>query len=315
MKQTCQVTLKSAAVVSGIGVHSGDSVKMVLHPADADHGIVFLRTNLPSGIDRLIDARHVNVSATELCTVVGNRESGGVATIEHLMAALAGMGIDNVLVEIDGPELPIVDGSAAPFVEAIDSVGVAISDAPRRFLRVKRPVRVDSGRSFAELAPNEGGLRLDVEIDFPQAVIGRQRWVHELGPDAFRRDIARARTFGFMSDVERLWKAGFALGASLDNTVAVGDEAVINPEGLRYGDEFVRHKLLDAVGDLALAGYPILGGYRSYCGGHRLNFAVLEALFADRANYEIVELASRRDLGISAVGAKIGAAAFGSELR
>jgi UDP-3-O-[3-hydroxymyristoyl] N-acetylglucosamine deacetylase len=315
MKQAYQVTLNASAVISGIGVHSGDSVKMVLHPAEADHGIVFLRTNLPTGIDRLIDARHVNVSATELCTVVGNRESGGVATIEHLMAALAGMGIDNVLVEIDGPELPIVDGSAAPFVEAIDSVGVAISDAPRRFVRVKRTVRVENGRSFAELSPNEGGLRLDVEIDFPQQVIGRQRWVHELGPDAFRRDIARARTFGFMSDVERLWKAGFALGASLDNTVAVGDDSVINPEGLRYGDEFVRHKLLDAVGDLALAGYPLLGSYRSYCGGHRLNFAVLEALFADRANYEIVELAPRRDVGRSMVGAKIGAAAFGSGMR
>jgi UDP-3-O-[3-hydroxymyristoyl] N-acetylglucosamine deacetylase len=315
MKQTHQVTLRSSAVVSGIGVHSGDSVKMVLHPAEADHGIVFLRTNLPTGIDRLIDARHVNVSATELCTVVGDRVSGGVATIEHLMAALTGMGIDNVLVEIDGPELPIVDGSAAPFVDAIDAVGIAASDAPRRFLRVRRAVRVDNGRSFAELSPNESGLRLDVEIDFPQQVIGRQRWVHELGPDAFRRDIARARTFGFMSDVERLWKAGFALGASLDNTVAVGTDAVINPEGLRYGDEFVRHKLLDAVGDLALAGYPILGSYRSYCGGHRLNFAVLEALFADRANYEIVELSPRRDVGLSAVGAKIGAAAFGSEMR
>jgi UDP-3-O-[3-hydroxymyristoyl] N-acetylglucosamine deacetylase len=315
MKQTYQVTLRSSAVVSGIGVHSGDSVKMVLHPADANHGIVFLRTNLPTGIDRLIDARHVNVSATELCTVVGDRTSGGVATIEHLMAALTGMGIDNVLVEIDGPELPIVDGSAAPFVDAIDAVGITASDAPRRFLRVRRAVRVDHGRSFAELSPNEGGLRLDVEIDFPQQVIGRQRWVHELGPDAFRRDIARARTFGFMSDVERLWKAGFALGASLDNTVAVGTDAVINPEGLRYADEFVRHKLLDAVGDLALAGYPILGSYRSYCGGHRLNFAVLEALFADRANYEIVELAPRRDVGLAAVGAKIGAAAFSSEMR
>ncbi len=310
MKQTHQVTLKSSAIVSGIGVHSGDSVKMVLHPADADHGIVFLRTSLPSGIDRLIDARHVNVCATELCTVVGDRETGGVATIEHLMAALAGMGIDNVLVEIDGPELPIVDGSAAPFVDAIDSVGTVASEAPRRFVRVKRPVRVDNGRSFAELTPRDGGLRLDVEIDFPEKVIGRQRWVHELAPDAFRRDIARARTFGFMRDVERLWKAGFALGASLDNTVAVGDEAVINPEGLRYADEFVRHKLLDAIGDLALAGYPLLGNYRSYCGGHRLNFAVLEALFADRANFEIVELTGRREVPMP-----LNAAAYGAELR
>jgi UDP-3-O-[3-hydroxymyristoyl] N-acetylglucosamine deacetylase len=315
MKQTHQVTLKSSAVVTGIGVHSGDSVKMTLHPADADHGIAFLRTNLTNGIDRLIDARHVSVSATELCTVVGDRETGGVATIEHLMAALAGLGVDNVLVEIDGPELPIVDGSAAPFVDAIDGVGLVACEAPRRYLRVKRAVRVDAGRSFAELTPHEGAMRLDVEIDFPQEVIGRQRRVHELSPDAFRREIARARTFGFMSDVERLWKAGFALGASLDNTVAVGEDAVINPEGLRYADEFVRHKLLDAVGDLALAGYPILGSYRSYCGGHRLNFSVLEALFSDRANYEIVESASKREVGASVAPAPVAAAAYGAGLR
>lgn len=310
MKHTNQLTLASPAAVSGIGVHSGDSVRMAVHPADADHGIVFLRTGLPSGIDRLIDARHVNVVATELCTVVGDRESGAVATIEHLMAALAGLGVDNALVEVDGAELPILDGSSAPFVEAIDAAGLVACDAPRRHLRVRRPVRAENGRGFVELAPHDGPLRLDVEIDFPNAVIGRQRRVCELRPDVFRREVARARTFGFMSDVERLWKAGFALGASLDNTVALSDEAVVNPEGLRYADEFVRHKLLDAVGDLALAGYPILGAYRGYCAGHRLNFAVLEALFSDRANYEIVEAAPRRETAVAAVAAR----ALGSSL-
>ncbi|HMB11063.1 UDP-3-O-acyl-N-acetylglucosamine deacetylase [Saliniramus sp.] len=311
MKQTHQNTLASSTVVSGIGVHSGDSVKMALHPADADHGIVFLRTNLPNGVDRLIDARHMNVAATELCTVVGDRNTGAVATIEHLMAALSGLGVDNVLVEIDGPELPIVDGSAAPFVDAIDAVGLVATEAPRRALRIRRPVRVDSGKAFAELTPHDAPLRLDVEIDFTDSAIGRQRWVHESHPRAFRRDIARARTFGFMRDVEHLWKVGFALGASLDNTVAVSEDGVVNPEGLRFPDEFVRHKLLDAIGDLALAGYPILGSYRSYCGGHRLNFAVLEALFSDRANYELVELAPRREHAASNVGAP----AFGNSLR
>ncbi|TVR10790.1 MAG: UDP-3-O-acyl-N-acetylglucosamine deacetylase [Salinarimonadaceae bacterium] len=311
MKHTNQFTLASPAAVSGIGVHSGDSVRMVIHPADADHGVVFLRTGLPSGIDRLIDARHVNVAATELCTVVGDRDSGAVATIEHLMAALAGLGVDNALVEVDGSELPILDGSAAPFVEAIDAAGLVACDAPRRHLRVRRAVRAAAGRAFVELAPHDGPLRLDVEIDFPNAVIGRQRRVCELRPDVFRREVARARTFGFMNDVERLWKAGFALGASLDNTVAVSDEAVVNPEGLRFADEFVRHKLLDAVGDLALAGYPLLGAYRAYCGGHRLNFAVLEALFSDRANYEIVEAAPRREAGVAAA---VAARALGSSL-
>jgi len=154
MKQTHQITLASSTVVSGIGVHSGDSVKMALYPADADHGIVFLRTNLPNGVDRLIDARHMNVAATELCTVVGDRNTGAVATIEHLMATLSGLGVDNVLVEIDGPELPIVDGSAAPFVDAIDAVGLVATEAPRRALRIRRPVRVDAGKAFAELTPH-----------------------------------------------------------------------------------------------------------------------------------------------------------------
>ncbi|HYF55889.1 MAG TPA: UDP-3-O-acyl-N-acetylglucosamine deacetylase, partial [Salinarimonas sp.] len=216
-------------------------------------------------------------------------------TIEHLMSALYGLGVDNVLVEIDGTEVPILDGSAAPFVAAIEAVGLASVDAPRRYVRVKRAVRVEQGHAFAELRPNDRAFRLDVEIDFPSSVIGRQRKVYELTASSYRREISRARTFGFMRDVERLWKAGFALGASLENTVAVGEDAVINPEGLRYADEFVRHKTLDAIGDLALAGLPLLATYRSYCGGHRMNFAVLEALFSDRANYEIVEATPRRE--------------------
>jgi UDP-3-O-[3-hydroxymyristoyl] N-acetylglucosamine deacetylase len=250
----------------------------------------------------LIDARHLAVTATELCTVIGDRESGAVATIEHLMAALTGLGIDNVLVEIDGPEVPILDGSAAPFVDAIDQVGIVAVNATRRYLKVLKKVRVTQGKAFAELVPNERAFRLDVEIDFPTPVIGRQRKALDLSSSVFRRDISRARTFGFMRDVEKLWGAGFALGASLENTVALGENGVINPEGLRYADEFVRHKLLDAIGDLSLAGLPLLGTYRSYCGGHRLNFAVLEALFSSRANYTIVDGGVRRETGYAELG-------------
>jgi UDP-3-O-[3-hydroxymyristoyl] N-acetylglucosamine deacetylase len=275
---------------------------MILHPAEANHGIAFLRTGLAGGRDRLIDARHLAVTATELCTVIGDRESGAVATIEHLMAAFAGLGIDNVLVEIDGPEVPILDGSAAPFVDAIDQVGIVAVNASRRYLKVLKAIRVNRGKAFAELLPNERAFRLDVEIDFPSPVIGRQRKAVDLSAAVFRREISRARTFGFMRDVEKLWGAGFALGASLENTVALGENGVINPEGLRYADEFVRHKLLDAVGDLSLAGLPLLGTYRSFCGGHRLNLAVLETLFSSRSNYTIVDGGVRRETGYADLG-------------
>jgi UDP-3-O-[3-hydroxymyristoyl] N-acetylglucosamine deacetylase len=314
MKQSQQTTLRAAITLSGAGVHSGDEVRIILHPAEADHGIAFLRTGLSGGFDRLIDARHIAVTATELCTVIGDRESGAVATIEHLMAAFTGLGVDNVLVEIDGPEVPIMDGSAAPFIDAIDQVGVASLNASRRYLKVLKAVRVTQGKGFAELIPNERAFRLDVEIDFPTPVIGRQRKAVDLTTSLFRRDIARARTFGFMRDVEKLWSAGFALGASLENTVAIGENGIINPEGLRYADEFVRHKILDAIGDLSLAGLPLLGTYRSYCGGHRLNFAVLEALFSNRSNYTILEPGTRRETGYAEIGNNIAVPAFAPDI-
>lgn len=286
-----QTTLRAPVTLQGIGVHSGAPAGICLRPSSANSGIVFLRKESGTTPAQIIHAKYTKVSATELCTVIGDRASASVATIEHLMSACAGLGLDNVLVEIDGPEMPIMDGSAAEFVTAIEEAGLVALGANRRYLKVLQPVRVEHGRSFSELVPFDGGFRLDVEIDFDTAVIGRQRKVFDLEPVAYSGEISRARTFGFMRDVEQLWKAGFALGASLDNTVAIGDDKVINPEGLRYADEFVRHKVLDAVGDLALAGYPILGEFRSYCGGHRMNVKILEALFADRANYAIVEAA------------------------
>jgi UDP-3-O-[3-hydroxymyristoyl] N-acetylglucosamine deacetylase len=304
-----QTTLRDRAELTGTGVHSGAPVRIVLHPADLDTGIVFLRTRLDGGRERLIEARHDLVSATELCTIIGDTSSGSVATIEHLLAALSGLGVDNVLVEIDGPEVPIMDGSAAPFVAAIDEAGLVRQSSGRRYVKVLKPVRIEQGRGFAELRPFSRGFRLEVEIDFDTPLIGRQKKVVDLDPASFRSDLARARTFGFMRDVERLWKAGFALGASLENTVALGDDGIINAEGLRFPDEFVRHKTLDAVGDLALSGYPLLAHYRSYCGGHRMNVAVLQALFADRSAYAIVE-APRRDYGRAEAGALQPALAF-----
>jgi UDP-3-O-[3-hydroxymyristoyl] N-acetylglucosamine deacetylase len=298
MKQTVQATLRSPVTLSGPGVHSGKIVNLHLHPARANHGLVFLRTGLPSGNDRLIEARYASVTATELCTVVGERESGAVATIEHLMSALAGLGVDNALLEVDGPEIPILDGSAVEFVEAIDSVGLTRSRTPRRYLKVLKPVRVEKGQGFAELLPNSRNFRLDVEIDFTNPIIGRQRKVIDLTPETYRRDIARARTFGFIGDVEKLWKAGFALGASLENTVAIGEDRIVNPE------------VLDAVGDLALAGTPMLATYRSYCGGHRLNCAVLEELFSSRSNYAIVDGGARRETGYAEIGNGIAQPAF-----
>jgi UDP-3-O-[3-hydroxymyristoyl] N-acetylglucosamine deacetylase len=289
-----QTTLRDRVVLTGAGVHSNAPARLVLHPSEANTGISFLRTGLPGGHERLIEAKFSQVSMTELCTVIGAAEAS-VSTVEHLLAAFSGLGVDNAVVEIDGPELPIMDGSAAEFVEAIDQVGLVQQAAPRRYIKVLKPVRVENGRAFSELRPADRGFRLEVEIDFAAGVIGRQKKVVDLTPDIFRNEISRARTFGFIRDVERLWKAGFALGASLDNTVALDGDRVLNPGGLRYADEFVRHKTLDAVGDLALAGAPIIGCYRSFCGGHKMNVAVLEALFADRANYQIVEGQPRRE--------------------
>lgn len=284
-----QTTLRRPVVLCGSGVHSNAPVRLILHPAKADTGVVFLRTNLHEGAARRIEAKWSRVSATDLCTVLGDVSLGSVSTVEHLLAAFMGLGVDNVTVEIDGPEVPIMDGSASNFVTAIDKVGLKSLQASRRYLKVLKPVRVEQGRSFSELSPAEEGFHVDVEIDYPVAAIGRHRKSLRLAPDRFRREIARARTFGLLSDVERLWKMGFALGSSLDNSVAVDEGRILNPEGLRSPDEFVCHKILDAVGDLALAGAPIIGHYRAFCPGHKMNFLVLKALFADQGAYEFID--------------------------
>jgi UDP-3-O-[3-hydroxymyristoyl] N-acetylglucosamine deacetylase len=286
-----QTTLKNRVFASGVGVHSNVAATIILNPAEANTGIVFRRSGVGSGSNSGIAALWSRVSMTELCTSIGDNAQSAVATVEHLLAAFLGLGIDNVLVEIDGPEVPIMDGSAAAFVDLIDAAGIETLAEPRRYIRILKPVRVSFDGAFCELRPHGSGLRLDVKIDFPSVAIGRQAKTADLVAKTFRRELARARTFGFLADVERLWKAGFARGASLENTIAVQGDRILNPEGLRYRDEFVRHKMLDAVGDLALAGARVLGLFRSHCGGHRLNVAVLNALFRDGSAFEWVEAA------------------------
>lgn len=231
------------------------------------------------GADIVADWR--GVDATQLRTRL-SAEGASVSTVEHLLAALSGLGVDNALIEVEGDEIPAMDGSAEAFVSAIDEAGIVALAAPRTYLRVLSPVRVSDGAGWAELTPATSGLRLDVEIAF-EGRIGRQRRALELTPESFRRELARARTFGFLRDAERLWRGGLALGASLDNTVVLDGDSVLNPQGLRYADEFVRHKMLDVVGDLSLAGAPIIGAFRSYRGGHALNLALIQAAMREGA--------------------------------
>lgn len=282
-----QTTLASEVVLTGTGVHSGAPVSISLFPAEAGTGIRFIVPNDPD-VGVVIPACADAICSVTLCTVLSDGNGATVATVEHLLAALRGLNIDNVLIEIDSGEVPIMDGSSKPFIDAIDEVGIRELGAPRRFIKVLKPVRVEDGQALGELAPHNG-FRLDVEIDFDTPFIGRQRIELDVNPGSFRQELARARTFGFMKDVEGLWAAGLALGASLENTVAIGEDRIINQEGLRFPDEFVRHKALDAVGDLALAGAPLLGRYRSRRGGHRLNSLVLKALLADRDAWTVVE--------------------------
>ncbi|MFN0217978.1 MAG: UDP-3-O-acyl-N-acetylglucosamine deacetylase [Hyphomicrobium sp.] len=287
-----QTTLAREVRLTGTGVHSGAPVSLTLHPAEADTGLRFLVTKRGRVVSEIpADVHHVK--NLTLCTVIGDDAGVTVSTVEHLLAALRGLSVDNLYIEIDSKEVPIMDGSSAVFVEAIDRVGIRELSEPRKFIKVLKTVRVEENGCWGEIAPHTS-FSLDVEIDFATPVIGRQRIKFEMNPGVFRHELSRARTFGFMSDVEKLWKAGLALGADLTNTVAIGEDKVMNREGLRYPQEFVRHKMLDAVGDLALSGAPILGAYRSYRGGHKLNSMVLQALFADESNWAQVQAARTR---------------------
>jgi UDP-3-O-[3-hydroxymyristoyl] N-acetylglucosamine deacetylase len=291
-----QRSVKTAIDCVGVGVHSGRRVNLTIRPAAADHGIILRRTDLK----RDIAARFDNVVDTRLCTVLADPTMGSarVGTVEHLMAALSALGIDNALIEVDGPEVPILDGSAAPFVFLLDCAGWVEQDAPRRAIEIRRTVRVTAGDAWAELRPPGPAtravpptLQMDLSIDFDASAIGRQSASLRLTPEAFRHEIASARTFTYMTEVADLHAAGLGRGGSLENAIVVDGANILNPGGLRMDNEFASHKLLDAVGDLALAGGPLHGCFVAHRTGHDLNNRLLRALFADAAAWNMVAVA------------------------
>jgi UDP-3-O-[3-hydroxymyristoyl] N-acetylglucosamine deacetylase len=272
-----QMTLAGVARLEGVGIHGGRPARLSICPAPADSGVTFVRVDLAGSNE--VPARAERVCDTRLATVIANDAGARVATVEHLMAALAGLGVDNARVEVDGPETPILDGAAAEFVAAVELTGVRRLDAPRRWIEIIEPVEVDGAGKRAALVPAER-FELDVEIEFDAPAIGRQRLQIALEPEAFKAEIAGARTFGFIAEVEQLRAAGLGRGASLENTIVVDGARVLNPELLARPDDFVRHKALDAIGDLALAGMPILGRYEGRCSGHALNNQLVRTLMA-----------------------------------
>ena len=274
-----QCTLKSPIHCTGIGLHSGSKVSMTIAPAEPDTGIRFVRSergsvlgNIPATWDHVVDTR--------LCTVLGNRDGVTVGTVEHLMAALRGAGIDNAVIHLDGQEVPIMDGSAAPFVFLVECAGIREQSTPRHAIRILKTVRVQDGSRCAVLSPG-AGCSFSFEIDFDSAAVSRQEAFVQLTGTSFKNDVCRARTFGFLHEVDHLRRLGLARGGSLDNAIVISDDKVLNEGGLRYSDEFVRHKILDSVGDLFLAGNPILGHFHGCRSGHALNNQLLQTLFAD----------------------------------
>jgi UDP-3-O-[3-hydroxymyristoyl] N-acetylglucosamine deacetylase len=288
-KPVCQQTLKNSIHCSGVALHSGAKVNMVLHPAEADTGIVFRRTDAAGGTE--VQANWRNAIETPLCTTLVDARGNHVATIEHLMSALSACGIDNAVIELNGPEVPIMDGSAAPFVFLIECAGVAAQSSPRRALRILSEVTVSEPHRGASLAPG-GGFTVGFEIDFGNTVIGRQEWFTEVTESAFKRDVARARTFGLAQDIEKMRAMGLARGGSLDNAIVVNGHEILNEEGLRFHNEFVRHKVLDSIGDLYLVGAPIIGHFQGDRAGHALTLRLLQQLFAEEGAWEWTEQAA-----------------------
>mgnify|MGYP001552703903 FL=1 len=284
-----QRTLRNVIRATGVGLHSGEKVYMTLRPAPVDHGIVFRRTDLDPEVE--IPARADLVTETMLCTGL-SRGAGSVMTVEHLLSALAGLGIDNASIELSAPEVPIMDGSSGPFVFLLQSAGIVEQDAPKRFVRIKRPVEVRDGDKFARFEPYDG-FKLDftVQFDHPAIPASASRAVVDFSTTTYVREVSRARTFGFMRDLEFMRERNLGLGGSMDNAIVLDEYRVLNEDGLRYVDEFVRHKLLDAVGDLYLAGHAIVGAYVAFKSGHALNNKLVRALLAERESWEEVTYA------------------------
>ncbi len=280
-----QQTIKQPITFTGIGLHSGNKVEMKLAPAEVNHGVKFIRTDLKK--DNVVDAVWSNVSETILSTTISNQSGIKVSTIEHLMSALSGLHIDNLIVYINASEVPIMDGSSKPFVDLIENIGIKVQNTKRMLLNVKKTIEVKKDNSSAKIIPNNQ-FSIDFEIDFPSHVVSKQSCQLQLINGNYKTDIAAARTFGFEKDVENLRSNGLALGGSLDNAVVVGEDKILNKDGLRYTDEFVRHKILDSIGDLYLAGSPIIGYFFGKKSGHHLNNQLLRKLFSDNSNYEYI---------------------------
>ena len=284
-KNNNQQTLSKPIFISGVGLHTGIMVSMKLIPAEADFGIKFYRLDLTK--NNVVEALWSNVSNTQLSTTISNNYGTSISTIEHLMSALSGLHIDNIKIEIDGPEVPIMDGSSKDFVNLIESIPIKTLNKKRKILKIKKNLKVTKDESSVELKPNKQ-FSIDFEIDFPSKFISRQSCQLQLINGNYKSDIASARTFGFEKDVNDLRSKGLALGGSLDNAVVVGDNKILNREGLRFKDEFVRHKILDSIGDLYLAGSPIQGYFYGNKSGHFLNNLILKSLFSDENNYEYI---------------------------
>jgi len=288
---TQQRTLKNTIRATGVGLHSGDKVYMTLRPAPADHGIVFRRVDLEPAVEVPADAELV--TETTLCTGL-SRGDAKIQTVEHLMSAMAGLGVDNAIVELSSAELPIMDGSSGPFVFLLQSAGIVEQGKPKRFIRIKRPVQVRDGDKIARFEPYDGyKLGFTIQFDHPMIPAKQSRQEIEFSTMAYIKEISRARTFGFMRDLEYMRERNLGLGGSMDNAIVLDEFRVLNDDGLRYADEFVRHKILDAIGDLYLAGGAILGAYEGYKSGHALNNKLVRALLAEQAAWEWVSFDSK----------------------
>jgi UDP-3-O-[3-hydroxymyristoyl] N-acetylglucosamine deacetylase len=289
-----QRTLRTSTKTTGVGLHTGARVDLTLRPAPADTGIVFHRVDLERPVS--IPATATNIGDTRLSSTL-KRDGASVSTVEHLLSALAGLGIDNLHVDVAGPEVPIMDGSAGPFVYLLQSAGMIEQAAPKRYLRVVETVAVQDGDKWARFEPCNG-FRLDFTIDFPHPVFGSENRhvVVDFAEHSYVKEVARARTFGFMQDVEAMRAAGLALGGSLQNAIVLDETRVLNSEGLRFDNEFVKHKVLDAIGDLYLLGHPLVGQYTAFKPGHALNNTLARALLARPEAFEIITYAAERDV-------------------
>jgi len=280
-----QRTLKEMVKTTGVGLHSGRKVTLTIRPAPANTGIIYRRTDMEPPVD--FPADPASVRDTMLCTALVNDQGIRISTVEHLNAALAGMGIDNVIIEVDAPEIPIMDGSASPFVYLLQSAGIETLNAPKRFVRIKKKVRIEDGDKWAELVPHDG-FRMDfaIEFDHPAIDADEQHLLFDFSTQAFVKSISRARTFGFMRDIEYLQSQNLCLGGSFDCAIVLDEYRILNEEGLRFANEFVTHKVLDAIGDLYMCGHSIVGELRAYKTGHALNNQLLRAVLADQEAWE-----------------------------